>query len=88
MSIGRREDGVKRLSYLLGGMTMLLAGTPLTAQRASIRGASPRQSFEFSRDWRMQRGDDPEYSDSGTNDAALAAGNTASRLQRGAGIRG
>lgn len=61
---------MKRLSYLLGGLAMFLAGTPLTAQRASIREASPRQSFEFSRDWRMHLGDDPGYSASGVNDAA------------------
>lgn len=60
---------MKRLSYLLGGMAMLLAGTPLTAQRASTGEASPRRSFEFSRDWLMHLGDDAGYSAPEAHDA-------------------
>ena len=51
----------------------LAASDPAIAQRASTTVASPRQSFEFSRDWRMHVGDDPRFSGEKANDAAWRA---------------
>lgn len=49
-----------------------LAGgyTPAFAQRASTHVASPRQSYEFSRNWKMHVGDDPGFSAPALEDRA------------------
>lgn len=55
---------------------LLLAGTaavPASAQRASVAVASPRQSFEFSRGWRMHVGDDAAFSAPSAGDAGWQA---------------
>ncbi len=53
---------MRHACFLVVGAALMGGYSPACAQRASTHIASPRQSYEFSREWRMHVGDDPGLS--------------------------
>ena len=64
---------LKRLMVSAVALMATAACTPALAERASTAVASPRQSFDFDRDWRMKTGDDAAASATVYDDRAWDA---------------